>query len=474
MIYNNFDDLYIDIAIKLLDEGVEQDKTVPTRARYVDGTEARTKSIEGVSFTITPEMGVPLLRSKRVGVKTPLIEAEWIWQEMSNDVDWLNNRNVRIWDNWAQTKRDNSLCYVQPKVYKTGSKEVISSKENCDRVVNGIGYYGDYKKPFLLAELGIYHKRWVTLWEDMINEYNHVCKDEQDVHISSEFQSCELFLTWVVENKPPDNKLLGILQLDKDYYLSDIYGPETCVLLTPEEKKGLKLANWYLYGGEVFMSLDDIIDTPLNNGDVTRLQPNKHSDGMYPRFSLTWNRTINRAYGWQLKNKTRPYRYFLNLNQVEFMLEELNNNPNSRRIMTTLWDVEDLDNMALEPCVWATHWTVHGGRLNLHVKQRSQDFCLGGPYNVYQYSILHRLVADEIGLPLGDLHWNVDNLHVYDRHIDVLTKQIDRYNKSGLRGTNDVTEVVLPSGDGFFNRRLSKTVVKGYEPIGSSKYEIAE
>ena len=58
------------------------------------------------------------------------------------------------------------------------------------------------------------------------------------------------------------------------------------------------------------------------------------------------------------------------LNQVEYVLHQLKNNPSSRRIMTSLWDVDDLDNMALQPCVWATHWTVQGGKLNLHVKQR--------------------------------------------------------------------------------------------------------
>lgn len=99
----SFDEIYDSLGTRIMREGATQDDTMSIRAKYADGTPATTKSVEGVSFCITPSMGVPILESKRVPVKTPLIELEWIWQEMSNEVSWLNERGVRIWDSWAQS-----------------------------------------------------------------------------------------------------------------------------------------------------------------------------------------------------------------------------------------------------------------------------------------------------------------------------------------------------------------------------------
>lgn len=462
-----FDDIYYRLGKTLLKKGVEQDPNVAVRTKYSDGTPAYTVSIEGVSFEITPDMGVPILRSKRVPLKTPLIEIDWIWREMSNDVNHLNSRGVKIWDEWAQSVRDNTLCYVPSKVYKgnhngktldkvsyaplvldyletrssnnygdynvlrkdyktqryeiqflnTGYiSEVTQSqvslgevKDYYARSVNGVGYYGNYKSEYLLDGLGKYHKRWVNTWENMIrrcsSDYKEQWEEYRDTYVSSEFQSCENFLTWVVENKPIDTELLSVLQLDKDYYSSDVYSPETCVLLTPKENTGLTLDTWYLYNNEVFTSklsfaqyvhrvtkgefgltpkgrvsttLNTFMEESFANGTLRIISPKENTALGYPRFSLEWNRTINKAYGYQLRNKTRKIPLEVanmdncdtEINQVEFVLHELKYNPASRRIMTTLFDVDDLSEMALEPCVWATHWTVHNGKLNLHVKQR--------------------------------------------------------------------------------------------------------
>jgi thymidylate synthase len=161
--------------------------------------------------------------------------------------------------------------------------------------------------------------------------------------------------------------------------------------------------------------------------------------------------TIGRAYGWQLANKKRTivkdelfYEMLKNeefsfkkekwhqklfetikLNQVDWLLYTLKKNPYSRRIKTTLWAVNDLDYMALEPCVYETHWQVWGGKLHLTVNVRSNDMGLGNPYNIYQYSILHRMIAQVTGFKAGTICFNIDNAHVYERHMDVLLEQIN-------------------------------------------------
>lgn len=129
--------------------------------------------------------------------------------------------------------------------------------------------------------------------------------------------------------------------------------------------------------------------------------------------------TIGPAYGSQIKTKTFGYE-----SQLHYVVGELKKNPNSRRIMTEIWVPEDLDKMALTPCVHLTQWSVIGDKLYLEVRQRSCDVALGLVANVYQYAILHKLVAMECGLKPADIIWSIHNAHIYDRHMDDLLKQV--------------------------------------------------
>lgn len=147
-----------------------------------------------------------------------------------------------------------------------------------------------------------------------------------------------------------------------------------------------------------------------------------HKCKVWDEWANTEN-TIGKAYGYQLAKKCRKVSWQVEkLNQVEYVLYQLEKNPSSRRIMTSLWDVDDLDEMTLEPCVWATNWKVNNNVLDLHVKQRSADMALGHPFNVYQYAVLHRLMANQCGYDLGTLHWCIDDAHVYNRHIDIFKR----------------------------------------------------
>jgi thymidylate synthase len=167
-----------------------------------------------------------------------------------------------------------------------------------------------------------------------------------------------------------------------------------------------------------------------------------------------WERvdgTIGLAYGWQLRNKLRKVLItdtllemmdngelnnvqplvegedtgYVLLDQVDYLIYTLKVNPYSRRIKTTLWGVEELDDMALPPCVYETHWQMWGGKLHLTVNIRSNDLGLGNPYNIYQYSILHRLIGHVTGKKVGTICFNIDNAHIYDRHMDILLEQIE-------------------------------------------------
>lgn len=197
-----------------------------------------------------------------------------------------------------------------------------------------------------------------------------------------------------------------------------------------------------------------------DNGNVTIWDSWRDSEG-----------TIGRGYGYQLKNKHRMVDG-MKLDQVEYVLHQLQHNPSSRRIMTTLWDVNDLDYMELEPCVWSTHWSVQGGKLNLHVKQRSADIILGNPFNTLQYHALHKLMAEETGLEHGTMYWCIDNAHIYDRHFDLARKQVTK-PLSSQEVAESKPKLILPEGKGFFNRRLSQAKIVDYKHNGIYRYEVA-
>lgn len=141
-----------------------------------------------------------------------------------------------------------------------------------------------------------------------------------------------------------------------------------------------------------------------------------------------WERddhTIGKAYGYQLSKEVMKLGK-INVDQVDYILYNLRYNSGSRRILTELWNIDDLSDMSLTPCVHHTQWDTYDGNLNLLVKARSSDVGLGLPFNVYQYAILHRMVARHANFPLGKMHFVLGNAHIYDRHIEQLRKVIKR------------------------------------------------
>lgn len=144
--------------------------------------------------------------------------------------------------------------------------------------------------------------------------------------------------------------------------------------------------------------------------------------------------TIGKAYGYQLGQKCRIINNDV-LDQVDYLIWSLKNNPSSRRHITTLWDKDDLDKMALQPCVWNTQWIVKQNKLHLIVGIRSNDLALGHPFNVFQYYVLQRMIAQVTNYELGTLTFNINDLHIYDRHIPHLVKQIslEKYSAPELK-----------------------------------------
>ena len=137
--------------------------------------------------------------------------------------------------------------------------------------------------------------------------------------------------------------------------------------------------------------------------------------------------TIGKAYGYQMARKYdfKTKQGIQNLDQVDYVLNLLKNDSSSRRIMTNIFNFEDLKDMRLEPCAYGTQWLVKGGKLHLILNQRSQDMLAANGWNTMQYAALLCMFAQCAGLEVGTLTHNIGDCHIYDRHVPLIEKLIE-------------------------------------------------
>ena len=134
--------------------------------------------------------------------------------------------------------------------------------------------------------------------------------------------------------------------------------------------------------------------------------------------------TIGKAYGYQL-GKQHKYREGM-FDQVDRVLYDLKNNPASRRIMTNLYNHEELSEMQLYPCAYSMTFNVSGNKLNGILNQRSQDMLVANGWNTCQYAILLHMFAQVSGFEVGELVHVIADAHIYDRHIPLVRELIEK------------------------------------------------
>ena len=154
----------------------------------------------------------------------------------------------------------------------------------------------------------------------------------------------------------------------------------------------------------------------------------KKSNNVHDLSSHIWDAwadetgSIGKAYGYQLGVKHR-YKEGM-FDQVDRVLYDLKHNPASRRILTNLYNFEDLHEMHLYPCAYSMTFNVSNGTLNAILNQRSQDMLAANNWNVCQYAVLVHMLAQVSGLKAGELVHVIADAHIYDRHIPIIEKML--------------------------------------------------
>ena len=185
----------------------------------------------------------------------------------------------------------------------------------------------------------------------------------------------------------------------------------------------------------------------------------KHFD---PKFA----NTIGTAYGYIVK------RFKL----MDRLIDSLKNNVNDRRRVISLWQDEYLDTAVLPSCVWSSEWDVTNGTLNAWVHQRSCDVPLGLPFNVTQYAVLLKILAQVTGLKAGTIDWSIKDAHIYVNQVDGIKEQLERFH---TKGDLKAPELWLnPEIKDFYDFDSSKDIkdikLIGYEHMGKIKFPLAQ
>lgn len=112
--------------------------------------------------------------------------------------------------------------------------------------------------------------------------------------------------------------------------------------------------------------------------------------------------------------------------QIAGIINQLRHHPDSRRIILSAWNPNQLHEMALPPCHYAAQFRVINGKLSCMLIQRSGDAGLGIPFNIASYSLLTHILAREVGLEVGDFVHTIGDAHIYNNHIDQVKEQLTR------------------------------------------------
>ncbi|WP_442601640.1 thymidylate synthase [Paenibacillus sp. KN14-4R] len=155
------------------------------------------------------------------------------------------------------------------------------------------------------------------------------------------------------------------------------------------------------------------------------------------------------------------------IDQITELVETIKNNPDSRRMIISAWNVADLPEMALAPCHCLFQFYVADGKLSCQLYQRSADIFLGVPFNIASYALLTMMLAQVCGLEPGDFVHTFGDAHIYSNHMEQIELQLSREPRALP------TMTINPDVQSIFDFKYEDFTLSGYDPHPGIKGVVA-
>ncbi|WP_314793140.1 thymidylate synthase [Gemella sanguinis] len=162
----------------------------------------------------------------------------------------------------------------------------------------------------------------------------------------------------------------------------------------------------------------------------------------------------------------KQWRNFNGVDQLKNVIEQIKENPSSRRLIVSSWNPAEVDTMALPPCHSLFQFYVSDGKLSCQLYQRSGDVFLGVPFNIASYSLLTILIAKECNLGVGEFVHTLGDAHIYNNHFDQVNEQISRI-------PYDLPSLKINEFKSIFDLKISDVELVNYESHPFIKAPIA-
>ena len=185
------------------------------------------------------------------------------------------------------------------------------------------------------------------------------------------------------------------------------------------------------------------------------------------------HKNLGPVYGFQWRNFDGAYwnntPHLRGTDQIATIIDQLKNDPDSRRIILSAWNPNQINKMTLPPCHALAQFRVINGKLSCQLYQRSADMFLGVPFNIASYSLLTHMLAQICKLELGDLVWTGGDCHIYQNHFDQVTQQLTRQP----RNEPILDMPTFTTLEELLSTSTSDYKLVGYNPMDSIKAPMA-
>lgn len=460
---------YLELVDKILTNGVKKQ----------DRTGTGTLSIFGHQMRFDLSEGFPLLTTKKLHTRSIFEELFWFLAGDTSNRS-LNKLNVNIWNEWADNNGDLGKIYSAQWRYSLSSsnKPIKIKVDNC-YIHHKVVVDTEFKVDNVTSNQHIY-----KLWYNIINSCHNTNHSgylisNNRVRVSSDWHNYDNFLNdiskvkgyahWI---KEPRKYVLCPRYLG--YYT---YGKDTSIFVPKHIASMLKQNEYTVYefdsklydnAVDVFYAVKDKYGININMKHINTIA--EYND--LSKIARSLLSEDERKLVGHIKNVTAGkdyiYRPLVWIDQIEELINQIKTNKDSRRLIVSAWNVDEIEDMALPPCHTMFQFYVDDkNRLSCQLYQRSGDVFLGVPFNIASYSLLTCMIAQVCGLEVGEFVHTIGDAHIYLNHIEQCKLQLSREVKElpKLILNKDVTSI--------YDFTIGDVSIVGYNPHPHIKGEVS-